>query len=398
MTAVARPWPSLALVALTGAVALAAGGPWAALAAWIGGTFAVLLARRPVAEPAAPPEPPPPLAKDEPLAMVDAVLDALPDPVLLVEGGRVVLANAAAVALLGRHVVGQDARMSLRHPDALPLLAADAATPSGPVPLSGLGSIDQLWDMRAARTATGMTLVHLADRTAEHAADRMRTDFVANASHELRTPLASILGYVETLQGEAGDEPPLRARFLGIVMDESRRMQRLVQDLLSLSRIEADRFRAPTRAIDLAALVTQVAGEAGAAPDGGAIDLSVASGLPPVVGDAPQLAQLVHNLIANARAYGTAGAPVAVTLARVGTDLRLAVADRGEGIAPEHLPRLTERFYRIDAGRSRGAGGTGLGLAIVKHVVERHRGTLSIASTPGVGTTVTVTLPAVTEP
>ena len=388
-----RLFLAFALVAIGGAAAWWLGGAGGAIAAWLGGGGAVLLARarpRPAATPTSEPSEP----ALPPLAAADAVLDALPQPVLLTDHGRVVLANAAAVALLGRHVVGQDARLSIRHPDAAPLLASEGELPGGPVLLGGLGSIDQLWELRAASTAIGLTLLHLTDRTAERAADRMRTDFVANASHELRTPLASILGYVETLQGEAGEEPPLRARFLRVVMDESRRMQRLVQDLMSLSRIEADRFRQPTASVDLAALVERAVAEIVLAHPEAPVELDAAAGLPAIVGDPPQLTQLVHNLVGNARAYGTPGAPIGVTLALVGDELRLAVADRGEGIAAEHLPRLTERFYRVDAGRSRGAGGTGLGLAIVKHIVERHRGRLSIGSVPGVGTTVAASFPA----
>ena len=407
----ARLPAALALVVLAGAAAWLLGGPGGALAAWLGGGAAVLVAAaRPARSPGAPPlsspspQPSPaPSPAPEPLAATDAVLDALPQPVLLADHGRVVLANAAAVALLGRHVVGQDARLSIRHPDAAALLGGDGDVAAGSVMLGGLGSIDQLWELRAAPTALGLTLIHLADHTAERAADRMRTDFVANASHELRTPLASILGYVETLQGEAGEAAPLRARFLGVVMDESRRMQRLVQDLMSLSRIEADRFRAPTVTVDLRVLVEHAVAEIVLAHPDVPVELTAAVDLPRIVGDPAQLAQLVHNLVGNARAYGTLGAPIGVTLTAADGEVRLAVADRGEGIAAEHLPRLTERFYRVDAGRSRGAGGTGLGLAIVKHIVERHRGRLSITSTPGVGTTVAATFPpvpptAVTEP
>jgi two-component system phosphate regulon sensor histidine kinase PhoR len=357
-----------------------------------------LFGGRPTAPPAPADAPPP-----GQLAQVDAVLDAVAEPVLLVDRGRVVVANRAALALLGRHIVGQDARLAIRHPDAAALLARDATPATGePVLLDGLGALDQLWAMRVGAAEGGLRVVHLSDRSAGRAADRMRTDFVANASHELRTPLASIIGYAETLQGEAGEEAPLRARFLGIVLDEARRMQRLVQDLLSLSRIEADRFRLPGQRLDLAALVDQVAGEVRAAEAGVELHVEVARPLPAVIGDAPQLLQLLHNLVGNARAYGRSGAPVTITARADAGGTRLAVADRGEGIAAEHLPRLTERFYRVDASRGRAAAGTGLGLAIVKHIVERHRGRLEIGSTLGVGTTVTVWLPAaepaVTEP
>ncbi|RZM09543.1 MAG: ATPase, partial [Sphingomonas sp.] len=228
------------------------------------------------------------------------------------------------------------------------------------------------------------------------AAERMRVDFVANASHELRTPLASIIGYAETLADEAGDDPDLRRRFLRIVGDEARRMQRLVEDLLSLSRIEADKYRLPDQPLDLALLIEEVCAEFAAAgdPRAGDVACTVDPDLPPVTGDRAQLSQLLHNLVGNAMKYGRPGTPVIVTAGRHRGGVRVAVADRGDGVAAEHLPRLTERFYRIDAGRSRTVGGTGLGLAIVKHIAERHRGRLDLQSTLGVGTTIAVTFPA----
>jgi two-component system phosphate regulon sensor histidine kinase PhoR len=349
------------------------------------------------------PDAPPPAAPQDPLAQVDAVLDAIAEPILLLDRGRVVVANRAALALLGRHIVGQDARLAIRHPDAAPVLSREATPPSGePILLDGLGALDQLWAMRVEAADGGLRVVHLSDRSAGRAADRMRTDFVANASHELRTPLASIIGYAETLQGEAGEEASLRARFLGVVLEEARRMQRLVRDLLSLSRIEADRFRLPGQRFDLATLIAQVAAEVRAADAAGALHVEVHSPLPAIVGDPPQLLQLLHNLIGNARSYGRPGTPVTITAQTESGGIRLAVTDQGEGIAAKHLPRLTERFYRVDSSRGRATAGTGLGLAIVKHIVERHRGRLEIGSTIGVGTTVAVWFPAsepiVTEP
>ena len=172
-------------------------------------------------------------------------------------------------------------------------------------------------------------------------------------------------------------------------------MQRLVEDLISLSRIEADKHRAPSTPVDLPALVASVCAELhqAAGARGEDLDCASADNVPAVAGDEAQLSQLLHNLIGNAMKYGRTGAPVMVRLAVDGEMVRLTVADQGDGIPPEHLPRLTERFYRVDAGRSRTLGGTGLGLAIVKHIVERHRGRLDIASRLGEGTTVTVTLP-----
>jgi len=180
---------------------------------------------------------------------------------------------------------------------------------------------------------------------------------------------------------------------------EARRMQRLVDDLISLSRIEADRHRAPADEVPLGALARETADTLRGSRSGASrIELTIDDALPPVAGDRAQLSQLLHNLIGNALKYGDVTRPVRVAVARDGGGMvRLSVADEGEGISAQHLPRLTERFYRVDPGRSRAAGGTGLGLAIVKHIVERHRGRLDIASTPGTGTTVTVLLPALAQ-
>jgi two-component system phosphate regulon sensor histidine kinase PhoR len=260
-----------------------------------------------------------------------------------------------------------------------------------------LAGRDALWEMRVAALEENGRVVHLSDRSGSAAAERMRVDFVANASHELRTPLASILGYAETLDEEAGDDPAIRHRFLRIVMDEARRMQRLVEDLLSLSRIEADKYRLPETAVDVGDLIAEVCEEMAASGHPRAADLSCPTDIevPAIAGDRAQLSQLLHNLVGNAMKYGRAGTPVRVSVALEGTRLRITVVDEGDGIPPEHLPRLTERFYRVDAGRSRALGGTGLGLAIVKHIAERHRGKLDVTSRVGVGTTVTVTLPII---
>ena len=325
---------------------------------------------------------------------MEPVLDALGEPVLILLGSRIVRANRAARVLLGSHVVGEDARTAIRHPAASGLLASQES--AGPVALTGLGSAAQRWEMQIAPIGDSRRLVHLIDRSGSHAAERMRVDFVANASHELRTPLASILGYVETLSDSAGEDPVVRARFLKIVFDEARRMQRLVDDLMSLSRIEAEKFRAPSDVVDLGALVDETHAELAEAHDGRGRDIILEheSGSIPVLGDRTQLSQLLHNLIGNAMKYGQPGTPVRVSISRENDAVRLIVADQGDGIPPEHLPRLTERFYRVDPGRSRSVGGTGLGLAIVKHIVERHRGRLDIASRVGEGTQVTVTLRA----
>ena len=250
--------------------------------------------------------------------------------------------------------------------------------------------------MQLRRLGDGQLFLRLIDRSAAHAAEKMRVDFVANASHELRTPLSVILGYAESL--EDGDvDPELSAKFGGIIRGEAKRMLRIIEDLMSLSRIQADRFVAPTEEVSLGRVVQSAVENCRAVAQQRqcAIQVSVQDDLPTLVGDYPQLLQLVENLLNNAVRYGCDGPDglVEVTVSREGQDLRLVVADRGQGISREHLPRLTERFYRVDAARSRDSGGTGLGLAIVKHIVERHRGTLGIESTRGKGTTITVRLP-----
>lgn len=331
-------------------------------------------------------------------ASANELLDALTDPLLLIRDGRIVVANTAARTLLGAHILGEDVRTAIRHPAASEHLARplDGAIDRG-IELMGLGTREQRWLMRVAELTDGRRLVHLVDRSLAHAAERIRVDFVANASHELRTPLAAILGFAETLGGEAGADEATRTRFLGVIMKEAQRMQTLVDDLISLSRIEAEKHRAPDDAVDLRALigeVTRVIQDQPASRDR-AFEIETAGELPPIAGDRAQLSQLLHNIVGNAIKYGRAGSPVHIALAPVdGGMVRLTVEDQGDGIDPKHIPRLTERFYRVDSGRSRAMGGTGLGLSIVKHIVERHRGRLDIASVPGNGTTVTVTLPA----
>ncbi len=332
--------------------------------------------------------------------ILDDVLDAIVAPVLLVQNGRVTLANAAARTLLGAHILGEDARVAIRHPAAAERLGSPGPIDDArPIELVGLGTRDQRWEMRLSEASDGQRIVHLVDQTGNYAAERMRIDFVANASHELRTPLASILGFIETLREEAGEDAEVRARFLKVMDDEARRMQRLVEDLISLSRIEAEKFRLPDQAVDLAQLVEDTREELAEAAGDRGHDLvaTIDPDLEAVSGDRVQLSQMLHNLIGNAMKYGRAGTPVTVELKRDPAGmLRLSIRDEGDGIAAVHIPRLTERFYRADAGRSRSLGGTGLGLAIVKHIVERHRGRLDIASQVGVGTTVVVILPPAT--
>jgi len=245
----------------------------------------------------------------------------------------------------------------------------------------------------------GRAVVVLSDRTRERAVERMRADFVANVSHELRTPLASLIGFIDTLRGPAADDLPAQQRFLGIMAEQAARMNRLIDDLLSLSRIELIEHQAPSGSVALDDLARRLVAsfEPRLAARSVTLDLRLSENLPTVTGDADQLSQVLQNLLDNAVKYGREGGTVRLAAARAEgrPGVVLTVADQGAGIPREHLPRLTERFYRVDTGRSRAAGGTGLGLAIVKHIVNRHRGQLMIESEEGSGTTVTIWLPQV---
>lgn len=322
-----------------------------------------------------------------------SLLELIHLPALLVDSGRVTYANPSARELLGGHIVAQDVRIALRNPDAVALIASGE---TGTVRISGLSVPGSEWNVTCQLLDGQRQLVTLDDLSIRLSVARAHADFVANASHELRTPLAAILGYVETLDNpKAGGDAETRSRFLGIIRHEAQRMQALVEDLMSLSRIEAGKHDAPDEKLDMVAMARQAVAEA--APRGRTELVSnVESAI--VAGDQGQLAQVLRNLVDNALKYGRSDGTVRVSIEVSETGrLLLAVQDEGEGIAPEHLPRLTERFYRADASRSRAAGGTGLGLSIVKHVVERHRGRFDIASTPGKGTTATVILPLVRD-
>lgn len=310
-------------------------------------------------------------------------------PILLVAGDRVNFANAAALALLGSHIEQQDIRIALRDPEALHLIKSRQ---DGSVRLAGLSVKGSVWEMRCNMLDRGVQLITLQDQSVQVSVARAHADFVANASHELRTPLAAILGYVETLADpKAGDDAETRGHFLNIIKREATRMESLVSDLMSLSRIEAVRHEAPSAEVDIVSLCREVLGERNREP---AFVFESNEDIVRVAGDGPQLSQAIRNLVDNAEKYGkAASAPLVRIEATDHGWVSIAVEDHGEGIAPEHLPRLTERFYRADAGRSRAAGGTGLGLAIVKHIVERHRGRFDINSRLGQGTTATIMLP-----
>ena len=397
-----RPLAAAAIVALAIVGAWGAGGPLGAvLLGLIGGSTATLIAWRAYFFPEtvlvreAPPE-----RREE---WASEMLSALTDPMLLIEGGRVAIANGSAKQLLGQWIEGQDVRLALRHPATLERLSRPAP-PDGEVEqieVVGVGQAERSWLVRIATLREGARLVHLVDRSEAVAAEKMRVDFVANASHELRTPLATLLGFIETLQDDgAGNDKEIRSRFLALMFGEGKRMQTLIEDLMSLSRIEAERFNPPRDTVDLVQIVEEV--RAGCAQlfmersNELVVENEARSTVVP--GDRGQLLQLVRNLVVNALKYGRVESQVTVRLEDDGpSQLRFAVIDRGEGIAAEHLPRLTERFYRVDAGRSRAVGGTGLGLAIVKHIVSRHRGRLDIRSKVGEGTRVLVSLPRASD-
>jgi two-component system, OmpR family, phosphate regulon sensor histidine kinase PhoR len=371
------------IFALAFVVAQAEAGA-SAVAVIIGGAALIALLYR-NSQSVAPPPPPPPLPTND-ADRSQTVLDAVADPLILLSEARAIYGNAAAHDLFGAQFEGQDIRLAIRHPALSELLGDMQGT--GMVEVSGLGGSIRIWEVRIEAAGSGRRLIHMVDRSARHAAERARVDFVANASHELRTPLANISGYVETLaDDEAGGDTATRARFLSIIASETKRLSALVEDLMSLSRIEADKNVEPREHIDLGQLVARVIKERRES-----IIMNIEHAGCLIKGDAAQLSQLTHNLIDNAIKYGKPGGDVMVTLAKLPKEqISLSVSDQGIGIPSEHIPRLTERFYRVDSGRSHSAGGTGLGLSIVKHIAERHRANLEIKSEIGVGTTVSLT-------
>ena len=347
-------------------------------------------------------------------ASAQAIVDGLPDPLIAVDRQRrVVRTNRAALVLLGQIAADRDLSTVLRHPALLSavdslLAAADgnvvgADQAMGELPLPGPPELDMIAHARRLpRPAAdgSLALIVLHDTTALRRAERMRADFVANASHELRTPIAGLLGFIETLRGPARDDVQARERFLSIMAEQADRMRRLVDDLLTLSRIEQHEHSRPDAPVDLGRVLAGVQDllQLKAASRQVAVELSVDPALPHAVGDHDELTIVFQNLIDNAIKYTRPSTTVRVTARPVGENrVSVAISDEGEGIPPAHLPRLTERFYRVDNARSRQLGGTGLGLAIVKHVMNRHRGRLDIQSTPGRGSIFTVTLPAATR-
>jgi two-component system phosphate regulon sensor histidine kinase PhoR len=341
--------------------------------------------------------------------LLRTLLDGLPLPAVLIgQDARIRQANPAAAALLGPGSVGRHYLIAMRQPELLDAIEATLrhgqpgqtrVTFTGP---AGESTYRVSVSPLAGEGQAGVLAV-FEDITEAEKIGQMRRDFVANVSHELRTPLTALMGFIETLRGAARDDPAARDRFLAIMEREAGRMNRLVRDLLHLSRVEAEERVRPTERVDIAALAQSAITTHRAVAAEAKVTLVLdGAGTPAVImADADQITQVLHNLIENAVKYGGAGGRVRVALDRVayeptlrGAALQITVQDWGEGIDAIHLPRLTERFYRVDSHRSRERGGTGLGLAIVKHIVNRHRGRFRIDSTLGQGSTFTLLLPA----
>jgi two-component system phosphate regulon sensor histidine kinase PhoR len=342
--------------------------------------------------------------------LIESLIGGLPGPaIVLGRDGRVIAFNAAASAIAPSLRRGEPALITLRMPELVEAIRrATASRTAQRVEFFERVPLDRWFEafvtpVKLATVGDGRSdilLMTFNDLTPLRRVEEMRADFIANASHELRTPLAALLGFIETLQGPAKDDSVARAKFLAIMQGQATRMARLIDDLLSLSRIELNAHLQPNTPLDLAPIVRQVADGLQTLARDREVEIKAAD--PPdaliVLGERDELIRALENLVENALKYGAAGKRIDITLARSQTragvlEVRLAVRDYGPGIAPEHLPRLTERFYRVDVADSRAQGGTGLGLALVKHVLTRHGGRLSIESTPGEGATFTMHLP-----
>ena len=347
----------------------------------------------------------------EPQALlIEQLIDGFPEAAIVLDReGRVVAFNEMAISIAPALRSGEPALIALRMPELVDAIRR-AIRRHEPQRVEFFERVPLDRWFEAFVTPVTLTLgaggtadilvMTFNDLTPLRRVEEMRADFIANASHELRTPLAALLGFIETLQGPAKDDPVARDKFLGIMQGQATRMARLIDDLLSLSRIELNAHLQPSTPVDLAPIVRQVVdGLQMLARDRG-VEIKVA--LPPdtltVLGDRDELIRALENLIENALKYGAAGKRVDVTVGRAQTraglpEAHVSVRDFGPGISPEHLPRLTERFYRVDVADSRAQGGTGLGLALVKHVLNRHGGLLTIESTPGAGATFTMHIP-----
>jgi two-component system phosphate regulon sensor histidine kinase PhoR len=345
---------------------------------------------------------------EERVQSAERILDRIPAPLILIDAQNTVVgANAAARKFVGGEPVGRALSLVLRDPGVLDAVAGTLSglgtreaefSVAAPVERDYLARVSPLAADIAGRAAA---VISLQDLTAAKQIDRTRADFVANVSHELRTPLSTLIGFIETLRGPASEDETARSRFLTIMQEQAERMSRLIRDLMSLSRIEMHEHSPPTKRVDLTGVVQTVAElmQIKAGEKGIRFKLDVPSEPAAVIGDDDELTQVLQNLVDNAIKYSRPDSTVEIAIRREakgigGGQIAVAVSDQGEGIPIEHLPRLTERFYRVDAARSRKLGGTGLGLAIVKHIVNRHGGVLAIDSVEGEGSTFTVQFPA----
>ena len=335
-----------------------------------------------------------------------AIVDAIPEPAWMLDPKSIVICvNQQAREIFPNLRTGIQISVAVRNPDVIEAVARavdtnsmQTATLHERVPIERrLSAVVAPLKLDTARAGGPALLITLRDLTELDRLAQMRADFVANASHELRTPLASLRGFVETLQGPAKNDPSARDRFLTIMSTQADRMTRLIDDLLSLSRVEMRQHVAPTDVVDLVGVCSQAM--QGLEPQALAarITLEMHVGTQPrlVRGDRDELLQVVQNLVQNAIKYGREGGRVQVRIGSEAGGVTVSVIDDGYGIAAEHIPRLTERFYRVNAAQSRDKGGTGLGLAIVKHIVNRHGGSLEIASKVGTGSTFKFTLDSI---
>jgi two-component system phosphate regulon sensor histidine kinase PhoR len=339
---------------------------------------------------------------------LEAVIAGVPDPVIALDrNGRVLTVNESARSLAPALRLGEPVSLALRMPELIEAIGRAYATGDEQrVEYSERVPIDRWFEVIVKPVRRDpklrmpdLVLMTFHDLTPLRRVEEMRADFVANASHELRTPLAALSGFIETLQGSARDDAKARERFLPIMQEQARRMARLIDDLLSLSRIELNAHRRPDTPVDLVPIVRQVAdGLQTLARDRGVTVHIDAANAIRVPGDRDELVRVFENLVENALKYGAAGKRVDIGFSEGESpegeqEARISVRDYGPGIAPEHVPRLTERFYRVDVRESRAQGGTGLGLALVKHILNRHHGRLLIESMPGAGATFTIYLP-----
>ncbi|MHB2266203.1 ATP-binding protein [Aliihoeflea sp. PC F10.4] len=393
---------ALVLTVAAGAIlilALLAGRPWLGIVLMIA-VIAVAGTRSAPARITPPPAERPSTATkpDESHPSAAELSEAIVDPLILCNAIGVVLsANRAASVAFGQFVPGDLIALRFRSPEMQALIeSALAGAPSGAIEHAERVPMERSFKVSATMVGgDGRFALFFRDQSETRRIDRMRADFIANASHELRTPLASISGFIETLSGPAKNDPKAREQFLGIMQNQTARMARLIDDLLSLSRLEMKPLAHADTSVDLADLARQVTVSLGQLirDNGMTLALDLPDRPVPIVANPDEIVQVLENLIENACKYGQSGKRLDISLSTDQADAALTVRDHGPGIPTEHIPRLTERFYRVDVETSRAQKGTGLGLAIVKHILSRHQGRLTIRSTPGDGASFTIHLP-----